>query len=136
MREHDLKRVERELRIELPRKYREFMLAYPFSSCSWAGDLATPDDPDLLIDLNREVRELPPGIRLTDVVFIGSDGRETDYFIRLADAWSGVEAYHLGTHRVTTLAKTFDDWISQLTVANQADATAHQRTRKWWQFWK
>jgi hypothetical protein len=59
MRHHDLVRLERELAIQLPRQYRDFIVDYPFSRRSWACDLGTPDDVDLLLDLNREKRELP-----------------------------------------------------------------------------
>jgi len=82
MRQQDLARLERELAIRLPRQYRDFMIAYPFSRSSWAGDLGTPDDVDLLLDLNRE------------------------------------------------------DWLSQLRLANEANAVSQGGIRKWWQFWK
>jgi hypothetical protein len=136
MREHDLVRLERGFAIHLPRQYREFMVAYPFSRTSWAGDLGTPDDVDLLLDLNREKRQLPPSVAPGDVFFIGSDGKGADYFIRLSDAACGVAAYDTGTHQVSTLAKTFDDWLSQLRATNDGDAISQRAKRKWWQLWK
>lgn len=136
MREHNLKRIERELRIDLPAKYRDFMLAYPFSRYSWAGDLAMPNDADLLLDLNREARESHSGSSLGDVFVIGSDGGSTDYFIRLTDIFCGVQAYNEATHQVTTMASTFDDWLSQLAIQNQAHAQEKSYGKKWWEFWK
>ncbi len=136
MRQHDLVRLERELAIELPRQYRDFMVSYPFSQSSWAGDLATPDDVDLLLELNREKRELPSGLSSGDVFFIGSDGKGADYFVRLSDPAGGVAAYDTGTHQVSILAKTFEDWLSQLRVADEADVISQRTVRKWWHFWK
>jgi hypothetical protein len=136
MRHHDLVRLERELAIQLARQYREFMVAYPFSRSSWAGDLGTPDDVDLLLDLNREKRELPASVTSGDVYFIGSDGKGADYFIRLSDPACGAAAYDIGTHQVSILAKVFDDWLSQLRAANETDAISQRAFRKWWQFWK
>ncbi len=132
MRHHDLVRLERELAIQLPRQYRDFMVAYPFSRSSWAGDLGTPDDVDLLLDLNREKRQLSSSVASGDVFFIGSDGKEADYFIRLSDPACGVSAYDTGTHQVSARAKTFDDWLSQLRVANESDAISQRAIRKWW----
>jgi hypothetical protein len=63
-------RLERELAIHLPRQYREFMIAYPFPRSSWAGDFGTPDDVDLLLDLNREKRQLPSSVLSGDAFFI------------------------------------------------------------------
>jgi hypothetical protein len=37
MRQDDLVRLERELAIQLPRQYRDFMVAYPFSRSSMGG---------------------------------------------------------------------------------------------------
>ena len=136
MREGDLARLERELAIRLPRQYRECMVAYPFSRISWAGDLATPDDVDLLLDLNREKRELPPTLTPRDVFFIGSDGKGVDYFISLSDPACGVTAYDTGTHKVSALAKSFDDWLSQLRAENETESISHGGKRKWWEFWK
>jgi hypothetical protein len=137
MRQYDLTRLERELAIELPRQYPDFMVAYPFSRSSWAGDLDTPDDVDLLLDLNRQKRELPSGVTSGDVFFIGSDGKGgADYFIRLSDPACGVAAYDSGTHQVSILAKTFEDWLSQLRVVNETDTISRRVVRKWWQFWK
>jgi hypothetical protein len=136
MREHDLVRLERELAIHLPRQYREFMIAYPFPRSSWAGDFGTPDDVDLLLDLNREKRQLPSSVLSGDAFFIGSDGKEADYFIRLSDLSCGVAVYDTGTHQVSTLAKTFEDCLSQLRVANEADTISQRAVRKWWQVWK
>ncbi len=136
MREHDLKRIERELKINLPAKYRDFMLAYPFPRNSWAGDLATPDDADLLLDLNHEARTSEAGSSLDDAFVIGSDGGSTEYFIRLADAFCSVQAYNETTSQVTAVATTFDDWLSQLVVQNQAQAQEKPYVKKWWEFWK
>jgi hypothetical protein len=124
MRQHDLVRLERELAIRLPRQYHDFMVAYPFSRSSWAGDLATPDDVKLLLDLNREKRELSAGVSSDEVFFIGSDGKGADYFVRLSDPACGVAAYDTGTHQVSIQAKTFEDWLSQLRLANEANAVS------------
>ncbi len=136
MRQSDLVRLERELAIQLPRQYRDFMVAYPFSRRSWAGDLGTPDDVDLLLDLNREKRELPSGMDSGDVFFIGSDGKGSDYFVRLSDPACGIAAYDTATHQVPILAKTFEDWVSQLRLVNEGDAISQGTVRQWWQFWK
>jgi hypothetical protein len=135
MREHDLVRLERELAIHLPRQYREFIVAYPFSRRSWAGDLGTPDDVDLLLDLNREKRELPSTLT-GDVFFIGSDGKGVDYFMRLSDPACGVAAYDTGTHKVSAVAKSFNDWLSQLRAGNETETISQGGKRKWWEFWK
>jgi SMI1 / KNR4 family (SUKH-1) len=92
MRERDLKRIEHELGVALPARYREFMLAYPFPKYSWAGDLAMPEDVDLLLDLNHEARKSDSDRSLANVFVIGSDGGRTDYFIRLADTLCGVHS--------------------------------------------
>ena len=136
MRQQDLARLERELAIRLPRQYRDFMVAYPFSRSSWAGDLGTPDDVDLLLDLNREKRELSRGISSDEVFFIGSDGKGADYFVQLSDPACGVAAYDTSTHQVSIQTKTFEDWLSQLRLANEANAVSQGGVRKWWQFWK
>lgn len=134
MREHALAKLERELGIELPSSYRQCMLAYPFARDSWPGDLGTPDDPALILDMNREPRTLPPSFS-RDVFFIGSDGRGTDYFIRLSDPRCGVWAYDCGAHQTEDLTKTFDEWLSRL-QANEGATPAGNTRRRWWEIWR
>jgi len=133
MREYALSRIEQDLAVTLPRRYRELMLAYPFAADSWAGDLAMPDDPDLLLEMNREHRELPADIT-ADVFFIGSDGRGTDYFVRLSDPWCGVASYDTATHKTVELTKSFDEWLSRLRSADEAPPRPDRR--RWWEIWK
>src|SRR5437016_6227956 len=105
MTQSDVARIEAELGINLPVHYREFILGYPQSlreaKFAYNQEPASAsflfDDPQLVIDLNRGMRE--PGLLVLDsetapwpdeYLIIGGDGGGNYWCIKLGVRSKGV----------------------------------------------
>src|SRR5919106_6101420 len=113
MTQDDLSKIERELNIRLPEEYRRVMVDYPFASSSFAQDCELPDDPDRVIESNRQLRREGffgqpwPQSRFS----FGGDGSGNEYYLDLKQSPSPVFlADHEGSD-VEVEAPDFGSWV-------------------------
>jgi hypothetical protein len=139
MTESDLKKIEAELKLELPEFYRATMLDYPFAQESIAAEFMLLNDPYPILDYNCEFVECA---EIAKPFVVGGDGGEETYLIDLESDGSAVFGFDVETGRVSTKAT---DWQAYLACVRdeiaevEADEQLEQARRagkKWWQFWK
>lgn len=139
MTKHELNKVESLFALKLPQQYRALMLNYPFVDDSWANDCAMPNDPQIVIEMNKDKSFLGKFTQEPSRYFqIGSDGGEFYYYIDLQNPDCPVYAADLETGSFSQEASDFKIWVQQLNNADEEirlDRIEMSRKR-WWQFWR
>ena len=143
MTQHDVDRIQRVLGVSLPDAYCATMLAYPFPPEHQAAELWMPDDVDIVLELNRAIRQLPLANQPwpTHLVIIGDDGGEEAFVLDTRTASGPVLVYERESSHLRSLAPDCQTWLAtlrdwQAEVDRDAAAMREAYARKrWWQLW-
>lgn len=137
MNEHDISKIEEALDISLPSFYRKTMLNYPFKEDSFGEEFLLANNSRYIININS-VEAVRP---LNDIFYIGTDGGECQYFIRLGEEGGKVYEYSVESDEYEEYST---DWRSYLVDIERVhreieeDELLQQKikdNKKWWQFW-
>ncbi|MBS1120261.1 MAG: hypothetical protein H6Q90_2489 [Deltaproteobacteria bacterium] len=112
----DLDRIESELRIVLPRSYRELMSSFPVPAHAGNCDTDLWDDATALIEYNQDLRRRKRGPWTADFFFIGdpvsSSGNALDLRDSEAAVW-WVDHCDLSANSSGAIAPSFEVWASK-----------------------
>jgi hypothetical protein len=113
MTEADLLRIETELGIGLPSKYRSTMLAYPFGAQSKPAQGPIPDSAEKVINLNRDFQQRATRKRRSRKpnYFIFGDSYGDYFCIDLAKPKSPVYRLEFRKLKSSVDAKSFAAWV-------------------------
>ena len=133
----DLDRIEDVLHVELPDRYRNTMLAYPFPPDHEAAAYYMPDNAAVVLKLNADRNPKWP----LDLVIIGNDGSEEQFLLDCRSDLAPILVHELETDKIRPLAPDFNAWMAQLeawqrqVADDQAFMQRRYDQRRWWQFW-
>ena len=138
--------IETALGIKLPADYKSRMLEYEFHPDSHAADCLLWDDPQTIIDANRETADIVASVEpfptLPAVPFqIGCDGGEQMYYLDAHEEDSPVYVYDFELRSITVHVANLAAWIEECrTCEIELEEDRKQMARiaenkRWWQFW-
>jgi hypothetical protein len=118
MKAEDIRRIEQELGITLPERYRARMVPYPIPAAEGNTDLGVWDNADRLIEFNRELRRGAPGGVMPwppHFFAIGHAGDGCPYALdlRSGDAVWWVDHSHLDNPSSQKEADSFAAWADK-----------------------
>lgn len=141
----DIREIQRELGIALPRSYVETVCPYPFPQDYWLEEILFGDAKSI-IEINRDWRNTCWRTEhWKDFHFvIGHDGGECCYYIdlRLDDSPVYTISLEDGEFSLIEEATTLRDFVAQslldheAALAEERQRQARRGSRSWWQFWK
>ena len=130
----DIRRIEKELSVNLPEDYQQLLINYPFAEDSFATTCMVIRDAEALIDVNRshtthflihhrEGRWVPQ----KNHFMIGNDGGEEQYYLDLDDSECTVFRFDLETGELSTYAKGIADFKAKI---NQVDREVEEDEKR------
>ena len=128
----DFERLEKELKISLPKDYKSLMAAYPFQADSFSADCLLPDDADRLLELSSSQNKLPP-----HSFIIGDDSEYETYFFDTSRELSTIFAFDEQSGKVQERFPNLEAYIQHCKKTDKEIRRYAKRieNRKWWQFW-
>ena len=141
----DMREIQRELNVTLPKCYVETMCSYPFPPDTWLEEVLL-DDAKWVVETNREWRNTGWANEIwKDHHFvIGHDGGECCYYIDTRQDDSPVFTISLedSDFELIEKAPSLRDFVDQnlrdyeAGLAEKRERELRKASKRWWQFWK
>jgi len=135
----DLSKLETRFEIQLPQEYLDVLTNYPFSDGHF-GDEMLLDDAELLAQHNHpsaaKRAKLKSGPSISDGYFwIGSDGGELSFYIKLGRSSRGVWYFDIETGEIQKYCDSLEDYLQKCRKIDADEERLPNETSSW-PLWK
>ncbi|QEN07311.1 hypothetical protein EXM22_04650 [Oceanispirochaeta crateris] len=133
MNKSDILKIENNLKMKLPKFYKDTILNYPFERGSFAEEFMLLNKLETLLELNVDQKHLE------EKFYIGSDGGEELYSIKYCD--DSVYLYDLDLNEERLYTKDWKSFLDKIDMTikeikeDERLMKERKENKKWWQFW-